>query len=223
MVGLFYKNYPFRVIFFCIYIAIIYINKACIIVRKIYCIHILYEVGTMNTIIRRIIIYILLICFLTAASAILFVFPGEGFSNQARLISIFIIAALAILIRFLIIDISNLKIAKLITENFILKVKTAVISEISNEECTHKHIEATEIFVSYFGILFNGKIEKFNQDGVRLTAMYIGDDFMSFTYGNEKQMQNIRIVCPNIEPEAMESMINKFRFETGITPTMIGG
>ena len=52
--------------------------------------------------------------------------------------------------------------------------------------------------------------------------MEIGNDFISFTYGNEKQMQNLRIVRPDIEPEAMSEMINKFRFETGITPTMYG-
>jgi hypothetical protein len=52
--------------------------------------------------------------------------------------------------------------------------------------------------------------------------MDIGNDFISFTYGNDKQMQNMRIVRPDIEPEAMDEMINKFRFETGITPTMLG-
>jgi len=35
-------------------------------------------------------------------------------------------------------------------------------------------------------------------------------------------MKNIRIVRPDIEPDAMSEMINKFRFEMGITPTMVG-
>ena len=52
--------------------------------------------------------------------------------------------------------------------------------------------------------------------------MDIGNDYISFTYGNEKQMKNIRIVRPDIEPDAMSEMINKFRFEMGITPTMVG-
>ncbi|NLB81042.1 MAG: hypothetical protein GX800_05420 [Clostridiaceae bacterium] len=176
----------------------------------------------MNTIIRRIIIYILIICFLTAALTQLFVFQGESFDAKTAVIIIFTIAAGIILIRFLFKDINNLKIARLIRENFILKVKTAVISQISGKEFPDKHIEDSEIFVSYFGILFNDKIVKFNQDGIRLTAMDIGNDFISFTYGNDKQMQNMRIVRPDIEPEAMDEMINKFRFETGITPTMLG-
>jgi hypothetical protein len=176
----------------------------------------------MNTIIRRIIIYILIICFLTAALTQLFVFQGESFDAKTAVIIIFTIAAGIILIRFLFKDINNLKIARLIRENFILKVKTAVISQISGKEFPDKHIEDSEIFVSYFGILFNDKIVKFNQDGIRLTAMDIGNDFISFTYGNDKQMQNMRIVRPDIEPEVMDEMINKFRFETGITPTMLG-
>ncbi|HCS10999.1 MAG TPA: hypothetical protein DIV40_06035 [Clostridiales bacterium] len=176
----------------------------------------------MNTIIRRIIIYILIICFLTAAWTQLLAFQGVNFDVQTVVVTIFTIAAGIILIRLLFKDINNLKKARLIRENFILKVKTAVISEISGEKIHHKpiHIEDTEIYVSYFGILFNGKIAKFNQDGIRLTAMNIGNDYISFTYGNEEQMKNLRIVRPDIEPEAMNEMINKFRYETGITPTM---
>lgn len=179
-------------------------------------------VGTMNTIIRKIISYILIICLLTAACTRHFVLQGENINVQINVIVIILIAAEVIFIRLLIIEVNNFKIAKLILENFILKVKTAVVSEVSSKEQPHKKIEDNEVFVSYFGILFNGKIAKFNQDGIRLTAMEIGNDFISFTYGNEKQMQNLRIVRPDIEPEAMSEMINKFHFETGITPTMYG-
>ncbi len=179
----------------------------------------------MNTIKRKIIIYILIIFFLTAALLQLFSLQSEKLVLHIMILIIFIIAADGIFIYLLIDKINNLKIARLITENFILKVKTAVISEISVKEAPNKLkcLEDTEIFVSYFGILFNGKIAKFNQDGIRLKEMAIGSDFISFTYGNEKQMQNLRIVRPDIEPEALNEMINKFRFETGITPTIIEG
>ena len=178
----------------------------------------------MNTIRKRIIIYISIICFLIAAWIQLFALQGGSFNAQTFVIKIITIAGGIILICLLLKDINNLKIARLIKENFILKVKTAVISEISENEIPHKpiNIEDTEIFVSYFGILFNGKIVKFNQDGIRLTAMDIGNDYISFTYGNEKQMKNLCIVRPDIEPDAMSEMINRFRFEMGITPTMVG-
>ncbi len=178
--------------------------------------------GTLNTIIRKIFIYTSIIFLLAAVGTEIFVLNGENMNVKTYTIAIFIIAAEIILIRFLIIEVNNFKTAKLVLENYILKVKTAVVSEVFGKEQTHKQIDDNEVFVSYFGILFNGKIVKFNQDGIRLTAMEIGNDFISFTYGNEKRMQNLRIVRPGIEPEAMSEMINKFRFETGITPTMHG-
>lgn len=177
----------------------------------------------MNTIIRRMIVNIFILCFLTSALAQSIASQGGDINIQTSVTSVFITLAVGILICILLKDINNFKIARLIRENFILKVKTAVIREISDKDCHDKHIEDTDIFVSYFGILFNGKIVKFNQDGDRLLAMSIGNDFISFTYGNEKKIQNLRIVRPNIEPEAMEEMINRFRFETGITPTKIEG
>jgi phosphoglycerol transferase MdoB-like AlkP superfamily enzyme len=176
----------------------------------------------MNSIKRRIIIYVSIICFWIILCALLFVLHREICNAQTWVITAFIITAGILLIRCLIIDVNNLKIAKLIMENSILNIKTAAISEISGKAYPHKFKEDTEIVVSYFGILFDGKIVKFNQDGVRLTAVDIGNDFISFTYGNEKQMQNIRILRPNLEPAAMVEIINKFRFETGITPTMVG-
>jgi hypothetical protein len=185
----------------------------------------LFWVMGMNTIKRKIIIYILIILFLTAALFQFFSLHSERFTFQSIVLIVFIIAGEGIIIYLLLNEIMNLKTAGLIKENFILKVKTAVISEITGKDTCQKPIvsEDSEIYVSYFGILYNGKIAKFNQDGIRLKAMVIGSDFISFTYGNEKQMQNLRIVRPDIEPEAMNEMINKFRFETGITPTIIDG
>ena len=178
----------------------------------------------MNTIRKRIIIYISILCFLIVAWIQLFALQVGSFNAQTFVITIITIAGGIIPICLLLKDINNLKIARLIKENFILKVKTAVISEISENEIPYKpiNIEDTEIFVSYFGILFNDKIAKFNQNGIRLTAMDIGNDYISFTYGNEKQMKNLCIVRPDIEPDAMSEMINRFRFEMGITPTMVG-
>lgn len=177
----------------------------------------------MNTIKRRIIIYFSIICFLLTALFLIFALHSEKFIIQTITFIIFIIASEGIMIYLLIIDIKNLKISSLIKENFILKVKTAVINDISGKEITKPtYLEDTEIFVSYFGIFFNGKIVRFNQDRIRLIAMDIGSDFISFTYGNEKQMRSLRILRPDIEPEAMSEMIKKFRFEMGITPTIIG-
>lgn len=114
----------------------------------------------------------------------------------------------------------KLKIARLIAENPILHIRTASISDLSGEPAQPEATENTEIFISYFGILLDVKIIKFNQDGIRLRAVEMGNDFISFTYGTEKRTRNIRLLRPAIDPAAIEEILERFRFETGITPTL---
>lgn len=112
-------------------------------------------------------------------------------------------------------EFKRLKIMKLITENPIMHIRTAVISD---ETAPLRQPESTEVVISYFGILLAERIIKFNQDGIRLRGVGIGNDFISFTYGTEKQTQNIRLLRPVIDPAAMEEICERFRYETGIKP-----
>lgn len=48
-----------------------------------------------------------------------------------------------------------------------------------------------------------------------------GGDFISFTYGTPIWTRNIRLLCPLIEPDAMDEISEKFRYETGIIPSYI--
>lgn len=114
---------------------------------------------------------------------------------------------------------SKLKIARLIAENSILHICTAVVSDLSGKTAQQPELESTEVIVSYFGILLGEKIIKFNQDGIRLRAVEIGGDFISFTCGTEKRTQNIRLLRPVIDQEELDKLAEKFRYETGITPT----
>ncbi|MFA5577561.1 MAG: hypothetical protein WCZ27_10715 [Tissierellaceae bacterium] len=116
---------------------------------------------------------------------------------------------------------NRLKIANLIAENPILHITTAVISHMSAEIARQLDTENTQIIISYFGILIGEKIIKFNQDGIQLRAVEIGGDYISFTYGIKKTMQNIRLLCPNLEAEELDRLVEKFRYETGITPTIV--
>jgi hypothetical protein len=117
--------------------------------------------------------------------------------------------------------VGKLKNAQLIAENPILHVSIAVISDLSGEAVRTDNIENTEVIVSYFGILLGEKTIKFNQDGIRLRAVEIGADFISFTYGTEKRTQNIRLLRPVIDPVVLEQISERFRYETGITPTLL--
>jgi hypothetical protein len=147
---------------------------------------------------------------------------GEATSEiQAQILLASVIIASGISAGFCIHERGKLKIARLIVENPIMQIHTAIVSNISGEAAQPEDIENTEVVVSYFGILLGSKIIKFNQDGIRLRAVEIEDDFISFTYGTEKRMQNTRLLRPMIDPAAMDEISEKFRYETGITPTLI--
>jgi len=151
----------------------------------------------------------------------LLVFGGAMSEIRAQILLAGVVIASAVSAGFWLRGLSKLKIAQLIAENPILHISTAVISDISAEAAQPENIENTEVVVSYFGILLGEKIIKFNQDGIRLRAVEIGNDFISFTCGTEKKAQNIRLLRPAINPVTMEEISERFRFETGITPTRL--
>lgn len=151
----------------------------------------------------------------------LLVIGGSTSEIRGQILLTSVIIASAILAGFWIREFGKLKIAQLIAENPILHISTAAISDISGEGARTKNIENTEVFVSYFGILLDEKIIKFNQDGIRLRAVEIGKDFISLTYGTKKRTHNIRLLRPAIDPPAIAEISEKFRYETGITPTLL--
>jgi hypothetical protein len=150
-----------------------------------------------------------------------FVFGGAMSEIRAQILLAGVVIASGVAAAFWPQGVSKLKITRLIAENPILHISAAAISDISAEASQPENIENTEVFVSYFGILQGEKIIKFNQDGIRLRAVEIGTDFISFTYGTEKRTQNIRLLRPAINPQTIAEISEKFRYETGITPTLL--
>lgn len=114
----------------------------------------------------------------------------------------------------------KLKIARLIVENHIFSIRTAVINRKSADTMRPAETENIVVFVSYFGILLDSKIIKFNQDGIRLKAVEFGRDFISLTYGTDKRLQSARLLRPVITCRELEGIAEKFRFETGIVPVI---
>lgn len=147
----------------------------------------------------------------------LFVFGEAASKIQVQFLLASISIAGGIAAAFWIREFRKLKIARLIAENPILHIRTAIISDISSETAQP---EDTEIFISYFGILLDVKIIKFNQDGIRLRAVEMGNDFISFTYGTEKWTRNIRLLRSVVDPASIEEIAERFRYETGITPIL---
>ena len=110
--------------------------------------------------------------------------------------------------------------ARLIADNQILCIRSAVISNEPGGGAKPNDANGIEVFISYFGILLDSKIIKFNQDGIRLKAVEIGHDFISLTYGKEKRVQTTRLLRAAIDREALEGIAEKFRYETGVAPAI---
>ena len=155
------------------------------------------------------------------AGSMLLIFGGAMSKVRVQILLAGVVIASLVAAGFWLRGLSKLKIARLIAENPILHINTAVISDLSGEAAQPENIENTEVIVSYFGILLGEKIIKFNQDGIRLKAVEIGNDFISFTYGTQKRTQNIRLLRPAIDPAELAEISERFRYETGITPTLL--
>ncbi len=110
----------------------------------------------------------------------------------------------------------RLNIARLIAENSILHIRAVVICNVSDETRETKETKYTEVSVSYFGILLDVKIIRFNQDGIRLKAVELGPNYILLTYGTERRMQSIRLIRPAVSREELDGVAEKFRYETGV-------
>lgn len=111
--------------------------------------------------------------------------------------------------------------ARLIVENQILHIQPAVLRERdSTKESEAESCETVEMFVSCFGILLGSKVIKFNQEGIRLKAVKIGRDYLSLDYGRDTDIRSIRLIYSRPDSDVLEAIIEKFHYETGITPTI---
>lgn len=111
--------------------------------------------------------------------------------------------------------------ARLIVENQILHIQPAVFRERdSSKESEIRSCETVEMFVSCFGILLGSKVIKFNQEGIRLKAVEIGRDYLSLDYGRDMDIRNIRLIYVRPDRAALADIVEKFRYETGVVPTV---
>ena len=119
----------------------------------------------------------------------------------------------------------KLKDIKGIVESMVIHIQPAVICAKSGEEKerAEKLHESTAIYVSYFGILLGSKVIKFNRDGIKLKAVEIGRDYISFDYSaKNEELRNIRLLYfkPDDKDE-LAGIIEKFRCNTGIVPAIV--
>ena len=78
--------------------------------------------------------------------------------------------------------------------------------------------------MSVSGILLGRKIIiKWGQDGGRdgwLTAVEIGQDYLSIDYGTREEMHNIRLLYSKQNEDTLAAIIEKFHRDTGVIPTI---
>lgn len=146
------------------------------------------------------------------------VLNGYPVSGGLVLISAATLLAAGLYIR----EYRRLKAALLIVENQILHIRPVVIdAQESGKEMKASPEECMDVFISCFGILLDSTIIRFNQEGIQLKAVEFGPDFISFTYGTEKHVHSTRLLCARIEKEELTRIMERFRYETGIIPTIV--
>ena len=184
----------------------------------------------MKDIKKKLHLYIGIFTLLMIASIIILL-PRADYYNRLLvwlLFSISLAAALGIIHEY-----RKLKIAQLIIENKIvciqlmlmcdsklLKNSTGEIVKDLEKDISGVAEESLEVFVSCFGIMIGSKIIKFNQEGIMLKAVEIGLDYLTVDYGIDENIKNIRIIYDRPDNDILESIIEKFRYETGIIPVV---
>ena len=128
----------------------------------------------------------------------------------------FLLISNTVLARLWVIIYRKYKAARLIKENTILVICSCIFSSFSQESAKPDDIKNEKIQISYFGILIANNIIRFNQNGIQLKAVEIGPDYLSFTYGKEKNIKNIKLFRPQILQEELDKFVDRIHFETGI-------
>lgn len=151
--------------------------------------------------------------------ALLFViscFVTGWFAVKLIVEAVFVFALLnVILLVFLIRENRLLFYAKLIWDNRILSVPSAIISMSLSKE--KKEVE--EIVVSTFGILIGNKIYKWGLNGVhgvRLKTIELNRSWIFLNFGDDDENMQVKLLHGLADIEEVEEIKEKFWNETGV-------
>ncbi|HOM43188.1 MAG TPA: hypothetical protein PK481_06620 [Bacillota bacterium] len=159
----------------------------------------------MNTIKRKLMIYMMLSSFGILISFTLF-------AGYLHIVVVFSILTTILFLGFSLNEYRRYAFARLIIENKIIHIEAA------ETESESKMKKSIEIFVSCFGILLDSKIIKFNTEGISLKKVEIGHDYILIAYGKGEKCETIKLMHSNINEPELRDIIEKFRRETGIIP-----
>lgn len=139
---------------------------------------------------------------------------------QIQIISWISILAIVLAVGLWICAHARLKMACLIVENQILHIRPAVICEETCMETNGNESDSIDVFISYFGILIDSKVIKYNQEGIRLKAVELGRYYICLSYGTEKRLHKIHLLHADLDSGEIAEIAEKFRYETGVSATI---
>ena len=124
----------------------------------------------------------------------------------------------------LITTLKNISAAQAITDSAMIHLPTAVMYGHANEGNgdTEKLREDLGVYVSSFGILMDAKVVRFNQGGIWLREVEIGQDYIFFSYGaNDEAPEKIRLFYSRPGEDELAAIIENFRKDTGVVPVIM--
>ena len=163
---------------------------------------------TLNTIKRKLMIYMMLSSLGILISLMLF-------AVHFHIVVVFSIVTTILFLGFSLNEYRRYAFARLIIENKIIHIEAA------ETESESKKKKSLEIFVSCFGILLDSKIIKFNTEGISLKKVEIGHDYILIAYGKGEKCETIKLLHSSINEPELRDIIEKFRRETGIIPELV--
>lgn len=165
----------------------------------------------MDTIKKKMLVLIIAICMWLI---ILYVFLLEVSVNDDFIIICGIIEVMVtIFLVFLLAKFyRNYKDAKLIIENTIIRIPLALIKE----DCD----KIIETYISCFGVLIDSKVIKYNVGNINLKSVEINSEYICINSGKGEKSHQTCILHGIIEEKDLQLILKRFRYETGIMPTL---
>lgn len=167
----------------------------------------------MKVIKQRLQTFIILILLVSIADLIMFKKSSDIVSINTNLIFVLLLLIAVILISMFILEYKKYNVAKLIKENEIFSIE-AVKKEDNSKD-------SIEFIISCFGILLGQKVIMFNADGIGLKDVSITKDNIIIKYGKGDQTESISLLYKTMESEKLNEIVERFNYETGITPNLM--
>ncbi|MDD2481744.1 MAG: hypothetical protein PHC44_03460 [Lutispora sp.] len=173
----------------------------------------------MRIIQMKLALYTALSCIVLLLCLFFFIEGYTIFNIDIRIVFVLLFTVLAALLAA---EYYRYNTAKLIMDNKIIYIQVTKI-----EENCEKKIYNTlstiviEYIISCFGVLLGSKVIKFNVDGIKLIEVKIDHDFIFIVYGKDNWNKTIRLLHGSLSTQELRDFVERFRYETGITPNVI--